>query len=177
LATKKQFTWTETRREIADLAAQGKEFMEIIALGYSKDTTSKVLRKLRRDQKAKELADGGNPGAGGNEDGNGHGESDEKDGEKEGKEGQLPGRSKPLVAATSPRTAPIIFRLGQKEIVLDPLELHAQYRYYLDLARRDGGITESFSEVLTLGIQVLWALHQEVPMTPNMLKAIFTGYK
>jgi hypothetical protein len=169
LATKKQFTWTETRREIADLAAQGKEFMEIIALGYSKDTTSKVLRKLRRDQKAEELANGENPGE--------EGESDEKDGEKEGKEGQLPGRSKPLVAATSPKTAPIIFRLGQKEIVLDPLELHAQYRYYIDLARRDGGITESFSEVLTLGIQVLWALHQEVPMTPNMLKAIFTGYK
>jgi len=150
---KSKIVWTDLRREIAELAAQGKEFNEIIALGYSKNTTSIVLNALKDGQKPK-------PKDSGTEDGDG-----------------TDAGTKPLVAVVGPKTAPIIFSFEQKKISLDPLELHAQYRYYCDLAKRDGGITESFSEVLTLGMQVLWVLHQNIPMTPNMLKAVFTGYK
>jgi hypothetical protein len=150
---KKQFTWTEKRKQIADLAGQGKRFMEIIAMGYSLDMTSKVIKALKNGQKPPEVT------------------------EVEGAKDKTPEREKPLVAVTAPKIAPIVFRIDQKQIVLDPLELNAQYRYYIDLAKKDGGITDSFSEVLTLGIQVLWVLHQDIPLTQNMLKAIFYGYK
>jgi hypothetical protein len=149
----KSFTWTEKRIEIAKLVAQGKEFMDIVGLGYSLDMTSKVVNVLKTGEKPPE----------------------------EGVEAEKDDRSKdagkPLITVTGPKTAPIIFFLEQKKIALDPLELHAQYRYYTDLAGRDGGITESFSEVLTLGMQVLWVLHQNIPLKKEMLKVIFTGYK
>ena len=142
---KDEITWTEKRKEIVDLAAQGKAFMEIVSLGYSKDMTSKVLNALKKGQ---------NPAGG--------------DGS---------GGEKPMVTVVGPKISPIVFRVDQKQIVLDPLELNTQYRYYADLVRRDGGITEAFSQVLTLGMQVLWVLHQEIPLTENMLKAIFYGSK
>jgi hypothetical protein len=150
---KKTFHWTKHRKEIADLANQGKEFMEIIALGYGKNATSIVMNALKRGVKVPE-----------------HIEEGERIPEDETGEA----KGKPLISGSSPKSAPIIFKLGQKEIVLDPLELHNQYRYFLDLSKRNGGITETFSEVLTLGMQVLWVLHQDIPMTENMLKAVFS---
>jgi hypothetical protein len=150
-----RLVWTQPRKEIADLVAQGKGFMEIVSLGYSKTMTSVVMNALKKGETPAE-PDETDPAGQGNGDGNG------KD------------NAKPLISTASSKSAPIIFRLGQKEIVLDPMELYNQHRYYLDLCRRNGGITETFSEVLTLGMQVLWALHQDVPMTENMLKAIFS---
>lgn len=149
----KSFTWTEKRIEIAKLVAEGKTFMEIVGLGYSLNTTSKVVNALKAGENP--------PGA--------EVAAEVAGGSKEA--------GKPLVTVTGPKTAPIVFFLEQKKIALDPLELHAQYRYYTDLMSRDGGYTESFSEVLTLGMQVLWVLHQNIPLKPEMLKAIFTGYK
>lgn len=145
---KDEITWTEKRKEVADLAAQGKGFMEIVSLGYSKDMTSKVLNALKKDNEPVEPPRGGS-GAG----------------------------DKPMVTVVGPKIAPIVFRVDQKQIVLDPLELNTQYRYYAELVRRDGGITEAFSQVLTLAMQVLWVLHQDIPLTENMLKAIFYGSK
>jgi hypothetical protein len=150
---KKPFTWTDKRIEIAKLLAEGKEFMEIVKLGYSLDMTSKVVKALKAGENA--------PGV----------EVAEEVADRSKEDG------KPLVIVTAPKTAPIVFFFEQKKIALDPLELHAQYRYYSDLASRNGGITESFSEVLTLGMQVLWVLNQNIPLNPEMLKAIFTGYK
>lgn len=167
MAKKKQqkhsFHWTKQRKQIADLANQGKEFAEIISLGYGKDATSKVLRALKRGVKVPEhiaddeVIEAEDPGGSGGGGGNGSGD----------------GKAKPLIGGSAPKTAPIVFRLGQREITLDPMELHNQYRYYLDLSKKNGGITETFSEVLTLSMQVLWVLHQNIPMTENMLKAVF----
>lgn len=197
---KTPFRWTVPRKEVADLVAQGKPFMEIVAAGYSTTMTSVVMNELNRAKKAAEAAEAieeeppegtqeqaeaieeenpdgvkaieGEPGdkKEAKEEEKGKGEA----GKKDKKNGQTPEKVRALIGAAGPKTSPIIFRLGQKEIVLDPMELHNQYRYYLDLSRRNGGITETFSEVLTLGMQVLWVLHQDIPMSENMLKAIFS---
>jgi hypothetical protein len=153
LEMKSKITWTDKRREIAELAGQGKEFMEITALGYSKNMTSIVLNALKDGQK-QEL------------------EQESKGGGTEGGSGI----KRELVGTATPKSAPILFRLGLKEIVLDPLELNRQYSYYEDLARKDG-LGYSFSEVLTIGIQLVWIMKQDIPITENMLRAIFYGYK
>lgn len=158
------FHWTRQRKQIADLAAQGKKFEEIVTLGYGKDATSKTLAALKRGVQVPEhiaddeIIEAEDPGHGGG-------------GTDRGRDST---KGQPLVAASSPKTAPIVFRFAQKEIILDPLELHTQYRYYEDLARRNGGFPETFSQVLTLGMKVLWVLHQDVPMDTDILKAVFS---
>jgi hypothetical protein len=158
---KTAFTWTEKRIELAKLVAEGKEFMEIVDLGYSLNMTSKVVNALKAGEKPPGAEVAGEVAV----------EGDEGKGDKSKEAG------KPLVTVTGPKTSPIVFFFEQKKIALDPFELHAQYRYFTDLANRNGGITESFSEVLTLGMQVLWVLHQNIPLKTEMLKAVFTGYK
>lgn len=148
MAKKVPLTWTEKQREVAALAEQGKTFQELIDLGYSLNMTSRVLNALKEGQKPElEVED---PGS---------------------------GSDKPLVAVTGPKSAPIMYRIDQKQISLDPLELNKQYSYYSDLTKKDGGISNSFSQVLTLSMQVLWVLLQDIPKDENMLKAIFYGAK
>jgi hypothetical protein len=179
---KTPFRWTVPRQEVADLVAQGKSFMEIVAEGYSNTMTSMVMNELNRakraakaieDETAEEPEDGVKAKEEGTEEKEEEKEKEKAD-KKDKKNGETPEKVRALIGTAGPKTSPILFRLGQKEIVLDPMELHNQYRYYLDLARRNGGITETFSEVLTLGMQVLWVLHQDIPMSENMLKAIFS---
>ncbi len=186
---KKPFRWTEPRKQCATLVGQGKSFMEIVAMGFSLTMTSIVMNAMKNGEKPPQEGDTTQEvntvaeGEANREDGEDKQEAKEEDGgekketKEEGKGDQTAGKSKPLVATTSPKIAPIIFKFAQREIILDPFELHDQYRYYVDLARADGGIKETFSEVLTLGMQVLWVMHQNVPLTTNMLKAIFTGAK
>ena len=142
-------TWTQKQREVAALADQSKTFQEITDLGYSLNMTSRVLNALKEGQKPELEVEA--PGTG--------------------------SESRPLVAVAGPKSAPIMFRIDQKQIALDPLELHRQYGYYLALTKKDGETAYSFSEVLTLAMQVLWVLHQEIPVTENMLRALFYGYK
>ena len=159
MAELKEITWTKKRKKIAALSAQGKTFMQIVALGYSKDMTSKVLTALKAGQqppeRKKQVSEEGEPG--------------DEDNHQEG--------DKSLVSVTGSKGSPIVFWLEQKKIALDPFELHKQYSYYTALANKNGGITNSFSQVLTLAMQVLWILLQDIPKDENMLKAIFYGAK
>jgi hypothetical protein len=145
---KAKLTWTEKQREIAQLANQGKTFLEITGLGYSKNMTSRVLTALKEGQKPEleEKSEGAGDGA------------------------------RPLVAVAGSKGAPIIFRVASREISLDPLELNRQYGYYADLAK-DNNFGLSFSEILTVGIQLVWIMMQDIPLTENMLRAIFYGYQ
>lgn len=148
MAKKVPLTWTQKQREVVELAEQGKTFQEITDSGYSLNMTSRVLNALKEGQKPElEVEESGS------------------------------GSDKPLVAVTGPKSAPIMYRIDQKQIALDPLELNRQYGYYLDLTKKDGETVYSFSQVLTLAMQTLWALHQEIPWTENMLRALFYGYK
>lgn len=151
---KQQISWTPKQRDIADLAEQGKGFTEIVNMGYSKHMTSRVFAALKEGNKPP-------PEEGGTE-------------QKDGTEG-----TRSLISTSVPRQAPIIFRVANREIVLDPLELYRQYSYYEDIMRKDGdgGKPYPFSEVLTMGIQVIWLLKQNIPITENMLRALFYGYK
>jgi hypothetical protein len=148
LAKIPKLIWTDKERAIADLTAQGKEFMEIVALGYSKSMVSRVVNALKEGQKP-EMKLGV-----------------EKDRTIEDE------TRRPLVMVTGPKTAPIIFKLDRKDIVLDPLELMKQYRYYTEIVKKDG-FTESFSEVLTIAVKLLWTSLLDIPITEDLLNAIF----
>jgi hypothetical protein len=150
---KKQVSWTPKQREIAALFEEGKEFSEIVDMGYSKHMTSRVMTALKEGLKPPAREGGTNNGGG------------------------TPG-TKALISATAPRGAPILFRVANKEIALDPLELYQAYRYYEDLIRKseDGDKPYSFTEVLTMGMQMIWCLKQDIPITPNFLRALFYGY-
>jgi len=160
---KKKLSWTDKQRQVADLVQQGKSFTEITGLGYSLHMTSRVATAIKEGKKPpprqeveKTGKDGGN-GAGG---GNGGGGGSPQD----------------LVAITGPKTAPIIFRIDRREIHLDPLELHRQYDYYADLAGKND-MSQTFSQIQTFGVQLIWILMQDIPLTENLLRAIFYGYK
>jgi hypothetical protein len=161
----KKLSWTDRQREIADLVGQGKTYQQIIDLGYSKHMTSRVINALRKGIKPPEVELNGANEGGGNGGGTG-----QEDGVKSDK-------TKPFVQAVGPKTAPIVFSVEQKKIPLDPIELHRQYSYYLDIANKDGGIINSFSQVQTVAMQVLWVLLQNIPKDENMLRAIFYGIK
>jgi hypothetical protein len=146
MATKvAKITWTDKQKEIAKLVDEGKTFTDIINAGYSKHMTSRVLAALKAGQKPEPEP--------------GHDET---------------GTSKGLLGITGPKNAPITFKVASKEITLDPLELYNQYRFYESLARQDG-LSYSFSEVLTMGIQLIWMMKQDIPLTENMMRAIFYG--
>jgi len=155
----KEITWTKKRKKVAALAAEGKTFMEIVAKGYSKDMTHKVLKALKAGQEPPQPkpkpSEEGDPSNGDNP----------------------PGGEKDLVAVAGSKGSPIVFWVEQKKIALDPFELHKQYGWYSSIANKDGGISNSFSEVLTLAMQVLWVLLQDIPKDENMLTAIFYGAK
>lgn len=150
LEMKTGLRWTTKQREVAQLFEEGKEFKDIIALGYSNYMTSKVKTALGKGQNPKQ---------------EGEPKPSEKDATKQD-----------LVAMQTPKSAPIVFKIDRKEIVLNPLDLNRQYGYYEDLARNDN-LGYSFSEILTIGIQLVWILKQNIPLTENMLRAIFYGYK
>jgi hypothetical protein len=159
---KKELSWTDKQRQIADLIAQGKGFTEITKMGYSLHMTSRVATALKEGKKPparQELAKGGN-GAGGGSESNLIGD----------------GSPKELIEIRGPSTAPIVFKIDRKEIHLDPLELDRQYGYYADLAKKDG-LIHTFSEIQTFGVQLIWILMQDIPLTENVLRAIFYGYK
>jgi hypothetical protein len=149
---KSKLTWTDKQREIAELAGQNKTFVEITDLGYSKNMTSRVLTALKEGQKPEPKPEPGTPGT------------------------EPGGAAKPLVSGAAPKVSPIIFRVASREISLDPLELNRQYQYYLDLAK-DDGMNYSFSEILTIGIQLVWVMSQDIPITANLLTALFYGYQ
>lgn len=167
MAAEAPLTWTDKQREVGKLIGQGKKFAEIHALGYSKRMINRVSTALRGGQqpppvetRTAETETTANT------------ENVETD--KDKGDAKSSPKDKSLVSVAGSKGSPIVFWVEQKKIIIDPFELHNQYRYYLDLARKNGGINETFSEVLTLGMQVLWVLHQDVPMTENMLKAVFS---
>lgn len=143
----KGLQWTEKQREIDQHFADGKEFMDIVAMGYSLYMVSKVKKaraegqKPEAKEKAKVEAKGGN-------------------GKRE------------LVGVSAPTSTPIVFRIEKQEIKLDPLELMKQYRYYTEIVKKDG-YTESFSEVMTIAIKLLWTSLLDIPITGDLLNAIF----
>jgi hypothetical protein len=167
LATEAPLTWTDKQREVAELIGQGKTFAEIHALGYSKRMINRVSTALKGGQQPTSIE----AEAVETETivGTANAKTDKGKGDAKGD-----AKDKPLVSIAGSKGSPIVFWVEQKKIIIDPFELHNQYRYYLDLARKNGGISETFSEVLTLGMQVLWVLHQDIPMTENMLKAVFS---
>lgn len=165
---KTPFVWTDKRKEVAKLFAEGKEFMAIVNLGYSLDMTSKVAKALKTGHDPLEV-----PVEAGVE---GNDKEEKASKEKEGGKGAGDEvKGKQLVSVTGVKGSPIVFWVEQKKISLDPFELHKQYSYYTNIAARNGGITNSFSEVQTLAMQVLWVLLQDIPKDENMLKAIFYG--
>lgn len=153
----KQLTWTDKTRDVAALLQTGKDFMEVVGMGYSKNMVSRVKTALDSGQKPVE------PGAEESVDGVEQGSST--------RERQFMGVKTPT------KGSPISFKVGTDDILLDPLELYHSYRYYLDLSRKNGGISNSFSEVLTYGMQLVWMMCQDIPITENMMRAIFYGYK
>lgn len=148
--------------------------MEIIAAGFSNGMTGLVMNALKKGERPPELAEEETPVEKPDDPEDGEAKEPGGNGKKEAKEKDTSGKPRDLISGSVPKSSPIRFAFAQKEILLDPLELHTQYRYYLDLSKRNGGITETFSEVLTLAMQVLWFLHQDIPVTENMLKAVFS---
>lgn len=145
-----QLRWTDKQKEIAQLLQEGKPFKDIIALGYTKSLVSKVRNAL--------------------------GMAYNPEPKPKTSENQEPGDNgkRNLVGLKAPKSSPILFTINKKEIALDPLELNTQYRFYQDIAKRDG-MSYSFSEVQTIGIQLVWMLMQDIPLTENMVMGILYG--
>lgn len=139
----KKLDWTDKQRKVFQLLEEGKEFKAITDLGYSLNMVSRVKTARKEGQK---------PGV-----------------EEEKKQASGP---LDLVAIGGGKSSPIVFRLDKKEIVLDPLELMKQYRYYSEIVKKDG-FTESFSEVLTISVKLLWTSLLDIPITQDLLNAIF----
>jgi hypothetical protein len=134
--------WTPKQREIAQCFEEGKEFKDIIAQGYTKNMASRVKTALGEGQKPETELKGSKT-------------------------------SQSLIGVSGPKSStPIGFKIGTKEIVLDPLELMKQYRYYTEIVKKDG-FTESFSEVLTIAVKMLWTSLLDIPITEDLLNAIF----
>jgi len=152
--SKKGMTWTDKQREIVDLLQQGKTFTEIVDMGYVKSTVHKVKKALEDGQVPEVKEETGGNGKQGGKDGGPH----------------------DLLAIKTPSPAPIVYTLDRKDIHLDPLELNRQYGYYEDLSKNDG-LNYSFSQILTMGIQLVWLLKQEIPLTENLLRAVLCGYR
>jgi hypothetical protein len=146
-----KLSWTDKQKEIFQLLEEGKEFKAITDLGYTLNMVSRV--KTARSEGQKPESEGG--------------QNDGKPGDQKKPSGPLD-----LVAIGGGKSSPIIYRLDKKEIVLDPLELIKQYRYYSDIVKKNG-YTESFSEMLTLGLKLLWISLLDIPVTKELLNAIF----
>jgi hypothetical protein len=144
-----QLTWTDKQREIFNLLEEGKEFRAITDLGYTRNMVSRVKAAREDGQKPEPLKE------------------DPDSSRTKQSSGPLD-----LVAVGSGKSSPIVFRLDKKEIVLDPLELMKQYRYYTEIVKKDG-FTESFSEVLTIAVKLLWTSLLDIPITEDLLNAIF----
>lgn len=153
----KKLAWTDRTREVATLLQQGKEFMAVVGLGYSKNMVSRVKTALDAGQSPAEPSE--NPDGDGIEPGSSTGNQ------------QLMGVKRPA------KGAPISFKVGTEEILLDPIELYHSYRFYRDLKNKNGGISNSYSECLTYGMQLIWLLCQDIDITENMMRAIFYGYQ
>jgi hypothetical protein len=138
-----QLTWTDKQREIFKLLEERKEFRAITDLGYTRNMVSRVKAAREDGQKPEPL---------------------------EGSAGS--GTIQNLITVAGPKGSPIRFTVGTKEIVLDPLELMKQHRYYMEIVKKDG-FTESFSEVLTIAIKLLWTSLLDIPVTQDLLNAIF----
>lgn len=154
----RKLEWTPKQTEVYRLLIQPIEFKDIIAKGFTKNMVSRVKGAIQEGQKPEgELEPGVEPGGNGSK--------------------SKGGTNQPLITVAGPaRASPIVFKVGQQQIILDPLELYRQYSYYADLGKKDG-LNYSFSEVLTIGMQLVWMLQQDIPLTENMLTAILSGYK
>ena len=150
---KGKLRWTDKQKEVAQLITEGKEFNDIVASGYSPHMASKVKTALAKGQSP--------------------GQKEEEEAEIKSGSGNGNGKQG-LVGIKVPKSSPIVFTINKKEIALDPLELNTQYRYYQDLTKRDG-MSYSFSEIQTIGIQVVWILTQDIPLTENMISGIIYG--
>jgi len=63
----------------------------------------------------------------------------------------------PIVGVEARKPAPVIFRLGEAEITIDPQKLYECYQLYLDICARTG-IKDEFSSCLLDGVGFLWRL-------------------
>ena len=194
--------WTTKQRKVAALFAEEKSVADIQALGYSHRMVYRVGVALAKGEKPpgvqgeppQEIVEGDPDGAAIEGDPNvpgaegdppvvdmvgDHNRTDggSPEGVKKGepKEEKPPG-TKSLVSVSAPKSGAIVFRLEKRDIPLDPLELNTQYRYYSDLCKNDH-MKHSFSEVLTMGMQLVWVFNQDIPITENFLRAIFYGNK
>jgi len=146
---KKGIVWTDKQREIARLMAESKTHSQLRQAGFYPNLIQKVKRALEQ---------GSVPPS----------EEEAVAKEEEQKSSQK------LVSVKSPSPSPIVFRLDKKEIALDPIQLNKQYGYYEDIIKKDG-LTNSFSEVQTIGIQLVWLLMQDIPLSENMINGILYG--
>jgi len=146
---KKGIVWTDKQREIARLMSEGKTHSQLRQAGFYPNLIQKVKRALEQ---------GSVP------------PSDEEAATKEEEQN----RSQKLVSVKAPSPSPIVFRLDKKEIALDPIQLNRQYGYYEDIIKKDG-LTNTFSEVQTIGIQLVWLLMQDIPLSENMINGILYG--
>jgi len=63
----------------------------------------------------------------------------------------------PIVGVEARKPAPVIFRLGEAQITIDPQKLYECYQLYLDINARTG-IQDEFSSCLLDGVGFLWRL-------------------
>jgi len=150
---KKGIVWTDKQREIARLMAEGKTHSQLRQAGFYPNLIQKVKRALEQ---------GGVP------------PSEEEALAKAAAKEEEQKSSQKLVSVKSPSPSPIVFRLDKKEIALDPIQLNKQYGYYEDIIKKDG-LTNTFSEVQTIGIQLVWLLMQDIPLSENMISGILYG--
>jgi len=76
------------------------------------------------------------------------------------KEEYAPGGVIATVEAKKP--APIVFRLGEAEISLEPQKLYESYQLYLDINAKTG-IEQDFSTCIVQAVGLLWRLLALVP--------------
>jgi len=62
----------------------------------------------------------------------------------------------PLASVTAKTPAPIIFRIGDQNIDLDPLDLLDAYRYCEDIKTMEPAIDDSFSLMVKIAAKRLW---------------------
>ena len=66
-----------------------------------------------------------------------------------------------LVTVTSKQPSPIVFRMGDLTIDLNPAHLYDAYRYYEDIKRIDPSIDDDFSTMVKAACKHAWEIFSE----------------